>query len=111
MGDILLQIIKRNPEIIWRLEIEDDEILPQAQEDASILDQGTVILAEDDMIHQLNFLGGKIWILADGEHSLLDITNILLPLFDIDKDILAQDIKEFIDSLVERNWLIWETSN
>ena len=102
---------KRNPDIIWRVEVGDGEVLEKAVQDVDILDEGTVILAEDDMIHQLNFLGGKIWVMSDGKHSIDDMAEELLRIVDVDKEQLLGDITEFIENLTGRKWLLQEGSD
>ncbi len=107
---VTLITFKRNPDIIWRTEIEDQEVQDRAANDRNVLEEGTVILAEDDMIHQLNFVGGKIWTLADGKRTTEDITEELLNFLDVDKAELLQDVEEFVNGLIARNWLLPQES-
>ncbi len=100
--------IRRNPDIIWREEEEARAEVVRAMErgdDAS--GEGTVLLVESGMMHQLNLLGGEIWKLLDGidEERLVDT---LAMTFDVDRDILARDIRDFLADLDRRGWLVHE---
>ncbi len=100
--------IRRNPDIIWREEEEAREEALRAMErggDAS--GDGTVLLVVSGMMHQLNLLGGEIWKLLDGidEERLVDT---LAMTFDVDRDTLSRDVRDFLIDLDRRGWLVHE---
>jgi len=101
-----VNILKRNPAIIWRHEARREQELLAAQEQGEdIADGGTVILIHQGTMHQLNLLGGEIWQLCDGERSLEQIVDALVATYEVDRDELEQDVREFVADLSERGWL------
>ncbi len=101
-----MNILKRNPAIIWRHEARREQELLAAQEQGEdIADGGTVILIHQGTMHQLNLLGGEIWQLCDGERSLEQIVDALVATYEVDRDELEQDVREFVADLSERGWL------
>ncbi|MHB8173630.1 MAG: GeoRSP system PqqD family peptide chaperone [Nitrospirota bacterium] len=97
--------IRRNPDIIWREEDEARNEVVRAMErgeDAS--GEGTVLLVESGMMHQLNLLGGEIWKLLDGidEERLVDK---LAMTFDVDSKTLSRDVHDFLIDIDRRGWL------
>ncbi len=100
--------IRRNPDIIWREEEEAREEAVKAMErgdDAS--GEGTALLVESGMMHQLNLLGGEIWKLLDGidEEALVDR---LAEVFDVDRETLSRDVRDFLIDIDRRGWLVHE---
>jgi len=104
--------IKRNPEIAWREEEEMrnkvEEILKQGGETEEASKKGTVTLVYSGAMHQLNLLGGEIWKLCDGTRTEEEIGEELLKTFDVERDILLKDLKEFILDLQNKKWLFYE---
>lgn len=66
-----------------------------------------MIIVISDMIHELNFMGGKIWMLCDGLHTEEDIVAELLKIFDVEESKLRQDISKFISKLINDGWLYY----
>ncbi len=58
-------------------------------------------------MHQLNYLGGRIWELCDGTQDLNGIADALKDEFDIDEETLKSDVEDFIEDLIERGWLLY----
>jgi pyrroloquinoline quinone biosynthesis protein D len=97
----------RHPDIVWRVEKRREEAVLQALdagEDVSA--RGTVILMLSGMMHQLNLVGGRIWVLCDGSRTLAEIADALAGEFVVDSSELAGDVGEFVDDLQQRGWLI-----
>ena len=69
-------------------------------------DQGTVILIQSGMMHQLNLVGGLIWERCDGSRSLEQIADDLAAEFDVTREEVLADVIEFVAGLEERGWLI-----
>ncbi|MBI5207025.1 MAG: PqqD family peptide modification chaperone [Candidatus Firestonebacteria bacterium] len=97
--------IVRNPDIVWRNEIDDKEIIKSIAQGEDISQKGTVLLVISDMIHELNFIGGKIWVLCDSTRKEEDIVNELLKIFDADESQLRFDVHTFISKLIKDGWL------
>ncbi len=97
--------IARNPDIVWRNEISDQEIMQHIANGEDISQLGTILLVISDMIHELNFIGGKIWMLCDASHTKEDIIKELLKTFDADESKLRQDVDEFVSKLIQDGWL------
>ncbi len=100
--------IRRNPDIIWREEEEArDEALRAMERGDDASGEGTVLLVESGMMHQLNLLGGEIWKLLDGidEERLVDT---LAMTFDIDRETLSMDVRDFLIDIDGRGWLVHE---
>lgn len=102
--------IKRNPEIVWRTEVDEKELLTKAENGEDISDCPVVTLVIADMIHQLNYVAGKIWMLADGTIGEDEIVSEILKGFDVDEETLKKDVKFFLNQLLEKGWLIYDES-
>lgn len=102
--------IKRNPEIVWRTEVDEKELLTKAENGEDISDYPVVTLVIADMIHQLNYVAGKIWMLADGTIGEDEIVSEILKGFDVDEKTLKKDVKFFLNQLLEKGWLIYDES-
>ena len=98
----------RNPIIVWRNEKRrEEQVLQQLEEGSDVEDSGTVILLISGMMHQLNLLGGMIWNLCDGSRSEEQIVDHLLDEFDVERADLAADVAEFVQDLLQREWLTY----
>lgn len=101
----------RNPDIVWRIEKRRQQaVIERLEAGEEIEDEGTVILLISGMMHQLNLLGGTIWSLCDGSRAIEQIVTELQKEFDVDKATLQQDVQEFVDDLIERDWLSYDQS-
>ncbi|MEM8862572.1 MAG: PqqD family protein [Chloroflexota bacterium] len=92
MAQISSEIIfKQKPDLVWRT-VED----------------GLVIVSPNNgEVKALNDLGGKIWLMLDGEHTMGQIYQSAAQSYaDVPPDKLIEDIELFINSLLERNLLI-----
>jgi len=102
--------ITRQPDIVWREEDEARREVIDAMgrgEDASSV--GTVILIVSGMMHQLNILGGEIWKLLDGTRDEGDIVEELITVFDVDRDLLEDDVHSFLADLAVRGWIKYDS--
>ena len=96
----------RNPEIVWRVEKRRQEnVLKALEAGEDVDDSGTVILLLSGMMHQLNFVGGRIWSLCDGTRSDKELFALLAGEFQVDAAELSADLTEFINDLTKREWL------
>lgn len=106
-----MQRLKRNPEIVWRVEKRREQaVLERMAAGEEDVDEGTVILLMSGMMHQLNLLGGYVWNLCDGHRDLAAIVAALQTEFDVDAETLSADVEEFIADLLERGWLVYDQS-
>ena len=103
--------LQRNPQIVWRIEKRRQEsVIERMEAGEEAGDEGTVILLLSGMMHQLNLLGGMIWNLCDGTRDVDAIVTALQQEFDVDRDELQNDVREFVDDLIERGWLSYDQS-
>lgn len=100
--------IFRNEEVLWR---EEDESKTQAYEGLSrgedVEGMGTSVLFSDGLMLSLNILGTEIWKRCDGR-SVDEILYELLTQFDVDPEILKQDVLEFLAELKLKGFLRYE---
>jgi coenzyme PQQ biosynthesis protein PqqD len=52
---------------------------------------------DDGNYYSLNEVGSRIWELCDGTHSIEQIIDALAQEYDEDKDVLAEDVVEFLE--------------
>lgn len=102
--------IRRNPEIVWRTEVDEKELLARAENGEDISECPVITLVIADMIHQLNYVAGKIWMLADGTVGENEISSEILKNFDVDEEILKKDVEFFLNQLLKNGWLIYDES-
>ena len=104
-----MSLLKRNPDIVWRVEKQREAEVAKALEAGSDPgDQGTVLLIVSGTMHQLNMIGGTIWQFADGSRSHDQLIDTLAEDYDVDRSELEDDVRTFVDDLVQRGWLINE---
>ena len=98
--------LQRNPEIVWRVEKRREaDVLAAMERDEDVSAHGTVILIASGMMHQLNYVGGRIWALCDGSRSDEELFALLAGEFNVDAAELTADLHEFINDLTNREWL------
>ncbi len=99
--------IFRNTDAMWR---EEDKFKEQAYkgldmgEDVS--DVGTSIILYSGKMHSFNLLGTEIWKLCDGR-TVEDIVSELREKFDVEEEILRNDVGAFLENL-KKEGLIYE---
>lgn len=76
----------------------------EAGEDAA--GEGTLLIVERGRVTELNLLGGEIWKLCDGTRDVDGIVDALLPRFEVRRDELADDVREFLADLAARGWVV-----
>ncbi len=104
-----MSLLKRNPDIVWRVEKQREAEVAKALEAGSDPgDQGTVLLIINGTMHQLNMVGGTIWQLVDGSRSQDQLVDLLADDYAVDRSELEDDVCTFVDDLVQRGWLINE---
>jgi len=99
-------MLQRNPDIVWRVEKRREaEVLAAMERGEDVAEHGTVILINAGMMHQLNYVGGRIWGLCDGSRDEAALVSLLAGEFDVDADELTVDVAEFINDLIAKGWL------
>lgn len=84
----------RNENYIWR-----------------IIDGETIIMSPyGDKLYALNDVGTFIWELLDGSKTIDDIVSNILKDYDIEKNIVYNDVIRFIEKLLENNILVKKTT-
>jgi len=91
----------RNPDAQWR---EEDEFKDKAykglETGEDVAEMGTAIILHAGKMHSLNLLGTEIWKLCDGK-TVDDIVSELQEGFDVDEDVLREDVNEFLQNMKE----------
>ena len=98
---------RRRPGLPWREETDaarDALAALEAGRDAG--GEGTLLVVERGRVTELNLLGGEIWKLCDGSRDVDAIVEALLPRFEVEREELAGDVREFLADLVTRGWLV-----
>ncbi|MBD3167637.1 PqqD family peptide modification chaperone [bacterium] len=54
----------------------------------------------------LTGVGDRIWELLDGRHTLERIAGILVEEYDVTREIAEEDLKSFLDELIQRNFVL-----
>ena len=97
--------IVRNEDIFFRREVEGDEELAEFLGNEEASEKGYLTIIESGTMHQINYLGGRVFELADGTRNLNDIVDELKEDFDISEEALKSDISDFVEDLIRRGWL------
>lgn len=106
-----MKILQRHPDIVWRVEKRRQQsVLARLEAGEDMSEDATVILLLSGMMHQLNLLGGEIWMLCDGQRTLMAIVDVLHQEFAVERAELEADVQEFVDDLIQRGWLIYAKS-
>ncbi len=58
-------------------------------------------LADMQRIFSLDGVGEYIWTQLNGKRSLKEIRNLVMEAFDVEKEQVKRDIREFVDELLE----------
>ena len=98
---------KRRPGLPWREEPEAArEALAALEGGRDAGGAGTLLIVERGRVTELNLLGAEIWKLCDGTRDVGAIVDALLPRFEVGRDELAADVREFLADLVTRGWVV-----
>jgi GeoRSP system PqqD family protein len=98
---------KRRPGLPWREEPEAArEALAALEGGRDAGGEGTLLIVERGRVTELNLLGAEIWKLCDGTRDVGAIVDALLPRFEVGRDELAADVREFLADLVTRGWVV-----
>ena len=101
--------LKRNPEIVWRLEKGIREMAwDKARKGEEYEDMGVLTLLLKESIHQLNLVGAEIWTRINGVNSLEKIAAEVATLFEWDADEEGEAVLEFLKGIEERGWVTLE---
>jgi len=98
----------RNSDVMWREEEDSSkEAFEGLEKGNQVEDIGTSLLFADGVMVTLNLLGTEIWKLCDGR-SVDDIVATLLNEFDVDLDVLKQDVLAFLEDLEQKGFIFYE---
>lgn len=101
-----MKTLLRTPGIVWRVEKRREaETLEALERGEDVAERGTVILIISGMMHQLNLVGGMIWSRCDGHRTEQQIIEEMATEFDVEREVLAEDVHAFIADLLQRGWL------
>jgi pyrroloquinoline quinone biosynthesis protein D len=98
---------RRRPGLPWREEADaarDALAALEAGRDAG--GEGTLLIVERGRVTELNLLGGEIWKLCDGSRDADAIVDALLPRFEVGREELAADVRDFLADLAARGWVV-----
>ncbi len=105
---IRMGTIKRNPDVMWR---EEDEAFADAQEGLArgedVGDMGTSVLFCGGTMLSLNLLGTEVWKLCDGRNVAGIVAELLLQ-FEVEEDVLSEDVDVFLAELAEKGFITYE---
>jgi GeoRSP system PqqD family protein len=103
-----MQTIFRNPDVMWRE--EDDatfEAMDLLEKGENAEEVGTSLLFADGMMVSLNILGTEIWKRCDGR-TVEDLLAELLDEFDVEPEVLRQDMDSFLQELSAKGFIRYE---
>jgi GeoRSP system PqqD family protein len=102
-----MQKIQHNPNVMWREEVDALTSAREALDRGDDVEEmGTSVLFSGGTMLSLNYLGTEIWKLCDGR-GVDEIVTELLPLFDVEEDVLREDVRTFIDELAAKGFVTY----
>ncbi len=100
--------IYRNPDVLWREEEEASrEALAVMERGDDVEEMGTSLLFADGVMVTLNLLGTEIWKMCDGISSE-ELIAALLAQFEVEEDVLREDVQLFLDDLAAKGFIRYE---
>ena len=100
--------IYRNPDVLWREEEEASrEALAGMERGDDVEEMGTSLLFADGVMVTLNLLGTEIWKMCDGISSE-ELIAALLAQFEVEEDVLREDVQLFLDDLAAKGFIRYE---
>ncbi len=100
--------VRRKPNVMWR---EEEEALADARDaldrDEDVGEVGTSVLFSGGTMLSLNLLGTEVWKLCDGR-NVAGIVAELLPQFEVEEDVLSEDVEAFLAELAEKGFVTYE---
>lgn len=88
------QKIVRNPDFIFRMILDEGILIPIRKD-----------VADLDSIFTLNDVGASIWQQLEQPHTIEDIQTKLLEEYDVDPEILQQDLQSYLEDMIKINAL------
>ena len=82
--------------------VQDTDPVPTRAPEPDVVDVGGELLLVDprtDGIHQLNVQGGAVWSVLDGEGTVGDLVADLADAFEVDDDVVREDVHALLDRL------------
>jgi hypothetical protein len=70
-------------------------------------DEAVVVNFQNSFFYNFNLVGTFIWERCDGQHSLEQVTAMVMDEYDVTPREAARDCREFIESLIEEGLLRW----
>ena len=61
---------------------------------------------ERSELHDLNAVGGRIWKLTDGHHSVADIVDALTEEYDVERSRAESEVCAYLDKLREKGLIV-----
>src|SRR5512138_1792917 len=102
-----MQNIQRNPNVMWREEIDALAAAQAGLEHGDDVGEiGTAILFLGGAMLSINILGMEIWKLCDGRDSE-GIVTALLREFDVAEDVLRSDVHAFLGELGQKGFITY----
>lgn len=68
-----------------------------------VADEAVIVVPNQGKVKVLNVVGARIWSLADGKHSIGDISSIISQEYQVDQTQSEMDVSEFIQELIKQN--------
>lgn len=102
-----MEKVLRNPDVMWRVEEEImAETLRALECGEDIAEQGTSVLFSGGTMMALNLVGSEIWKICDGL-TVEEIAARLHAQFEVEEDILREDVRFFLDELAEKGFVTY----
>lgn len=81
---------------------------PHPQTAGRVIDgEAVLILADSSEIQVLNPVGSRIFELADGNHSIADISHVIAQEYDVTLTDAYADVLDFLQQLVDKNVMVF----
>jgi hypothetical protein len=69
----------------------------------TVVDEEAVLVSPvDSSMYWLNLVASRIWVMADGRHSVAEIANELCAEFDVDYDSALRDVSAMVNSFTAK---------
>lgn len=62
-----------------------------------------IVQPEARELHQLREVAARIWELSDGEHTVVEIVDVICDEYEVDRGAAESDALEFLSSLLEKD--------
>lgn len=98
--------------MVNKLKLNENDIFKKSHcQDSIETEEGTVIsstnIDKNELYYLENPISSEIWKLINGENSIKKIAEQLVSRYDVSKDTVFSDIKEFFNSLYSNQLIIY----